>query len=127
MRISPWLRRLRAALALATLAAAALAAGGCDVVFPNRSEGEKIYRRLCSECHGADARGNTPRYMGNPYADLRDGLWKNGSESYAIERVVRAGIFGQMPPHPELTAQEMKALIDHIRVLRGEKQAEPAR
>lgn len=119
-RTPPW---LRAALA----AALALALSGCDEVFPHRSEGEKLYRKLCTECHGVDAAGNTPRYMGNAWADLRDDLWRNGGDPVSMEYTVRNGIFGQMPANPELTRDEIRAIVDHVRVLRGEKRPEPAR
>ena len=38
---------------------------------------------------------------------------------------MRNGIFGQMPGNPELTRDEMRAIFDHVRVLRGEKRPEP--
>jgi mono/diheme cytochrome c family protein len=119
--------RSRTALLLAAIVGiAGMALAGCDVVFPHRSQGERLYRKLCADCHGVDAAGNTPQYMGNPYADLRDNLWKSGGDPVSIERTVREGVFGSMPAHPELTAKEMQAIIDHLRVLRGEKRAEPA-
>jgi mono/diheme cytochrome c family protein len=118
--------RISAALG-AALALGALTLGGCDELFPHRSEGEKLYRKLCADCHGLDAAGNTPRYMGNPWADLRDNQWKQSGDPVAMEYTVRNGIFGSMPGHPELTTQQIRAIIDHVRVLRGEKRPEPPR
>lgn len=89
--------------------------------FVRRPPGEKIYRKLCAECHGLDGSGNTPRGMGNPNNDLIDPFWKyGGGDAGSIEVIVRDGVFGQMPAHPELTAEEMRQLIDHILKLRGE-------
>ena len=99
---------------------ASLASTGCHELFPQRSEGEKLYRKLCAECHGLDGRGNVPRYMGNNAADLIDDTWKTGGDPGSIEYVVREGVFGQMPANPDLTRAEMKALLEHLRNLRGE-------
>jgi mono/diheme cytochrome c family protein len=103
------------------LAAAILLLAGCDVFVP-RPLGEKLWRSRCAECHGIDGAGNTPRYMGNPYADLRDDSWKyGGGDRGSVETVVRDGVFGQMPAFDTLTAAEMRALLDYFFQLRGER------
>jgi len=114
-------RRLAPALLLpATLAA--LAGSGCGLLAP-RPEGERLWRSLCAECHGLDGRGNTPRYMSNPYADLTDDTWHDGSGDRAgLESVIRQGVLGEMEPHDELTPEQMRALIDYIYKLRGERE-----
>lgn len=91
----------------------------CDMFRP-MSEGERLWRKDCADCHGIDGAGNTPRYMGEPYADLRDDAWRTSGDRETIENVVREGIFGSMPAHDELTPQQMKALIDYLYKLRGE-------
>jgi cytochrome c oxidase cbb3-type subunit 3 len=96
-----------------------VAAGACDVLVP-RSEGEKLWRNLCADCHGVDGAGNTVRYMGDPWADLRDDSWKTGGDRDTVETTIRQGIFGQMPAHDELTPAQMKALLDYFYQLRGE-------
>jgi len=121
-RIAP----LRGAAAIVLTALAALTLTGCDQLLPHRSPGEQLYRANCSECHGLDGAGNTPRYMGNPYADLRDNIWKRGGDPVSMERTIRAGVFGEMPGHPELTTEQVRSIVDHVRVLRGEKRPEPA-
>lgn len=112
--------RRRSTLALALLPILPLALAACGL-FPAKSEGEKLWRRLCAECHGLDGAGNTPRYMGNPNADLRDASWSFGGDRSSIENVVRDGIFGQMPANDGLTAAEMTQLIDYLYALRGER------
>lgn len=112
------MRRISAVFVLLPAALATLAA--CDVLQP-RSEGEKLWRKLCAECHGVDGTGNTPRYMGEPFADLRDGSWRTDSDRGTLESVVREGVFGKMPAHDELTAAQMRALLDHLYKLRGER------
>lgn len=98
-----------------------LAAMACELLTP-KSEGEKLWSDLCAECHGADGAGNTPRYMGDAYADLRDDAWKTDGDRATVEGVVREGIFGQMPAHDELTAAQMRALLDYFYKMRGERE-----
>lgn len=106
-------------LGMAAACAVALAASGCDL--RSQTPGEKLWRSRCAECHGLDARGNTPRYMGNEWADLTDNGWHGpGGDNVALETVIREGVFGQMPGNPDLTADEVRQLIEHLRALRAE-------
>jgi len=100
----------------------ALAALGCDLL-PRRPLGEQLWRDRCAECHGVDGSGNTPRYMGNANADLLDDSWQRGGEPGAWEVVIREGVFGSMPANPDLTREQVRALVDHLRQLRGEARA----
>jgi mono/diheme cytochrome c family protein len=111
-----------AALALVPLALGTL---GCDLLLPARSPGEKLWRSRCAECHGGDGAGNTPRYMGNYKADLLDDDWEHGAEPGSWGVVIREGVFGQMPANPDLTREQVSALVQYMRQLRGE--ALPAR
>lgn len=107
--------RLRRAWVLALLPGLA----ACDLLA--RSPGEKIWRSRCAECHGLDASGNTPRYLGREWADLTDDSWRRyGGDDAALESVIREGIFGEMPAGAELSASEMRALLDHLHKLRWE-------
>lgn len=115
--------RTRLRLVVAASAVAALAFG-CDQLqneFLPGSPGEKLYRKHCAECHGVDGAGNTPRYMGNPDADLTDDSWQHGGgDPDSIAAVVHDGIFGKMPAHPELSPEEVRLIVDHVLKLRGE-------
>jgi mono/diheme cytochrome c family protein len=111
-----------------SLALVLLALVACDILFPHRSEGEKLWRKHCADCHGLTAEGNTPSYMGNVYADLTDNLWKDSSgDDDSIEAVIHDGVFAQMPENPSLTHEERKAIVGYLRVLRHEKKPETAR
>ena len=113
-------RRRRLVLAFPVLAAALAAiaplAGGCL----NRSPGETLWRKHCADCHGLDGAGNTPRYMGNQWANLIDGGWKTGSDPYTIETTIREGVYGEMPGNDRLTADEIALIVDYLYYLRGE-------
>jgi cytochrome c553 len=106
--------------ALAALGVAALALAGCDRL-AGRTPGERIWRAECAHCHGLDGAGNTPRYMGNAWADLTDDLWKEfGGDRSGLEMSIRAGSTSDMPAFDQLSAEEMRSLLDHIARLRGE-------
>jgi mono/diheme cytochrome c family protein len=107
---------------LVAVAGAALA--GCNLL-PQRSEGEKLWRARCAECHGLDGSGNTPMYMGQPNADLLDDGWEHGGEPGSWEIVIREGLFGQMPGNPDLTREQVRALVQYLRQLRGEAAKRP--
>ena len=113
--------RPRYALFTLTLTAA-VALAGCDhLPFLKRSPGEKVWRKHCANCHGAQGTGETPGFMGEQYASLVDDNWRAGGNDGAMESVIRNGVFGKMPGFPQLTPDEVKAVIDHIHALRGER------
>jgi len=124
-------RRTRLPLAFAVCLAGACAAmmslAGCHQLFPQRSPGEVLYRKHCAECHGVDAKGNTPRYMGNPYADLRDNTWRTAAaDEGPIEALIESGVFGEMPAFgDQLSAEEIRQITHYLQVLRGERAPEP--
>ena len=101
---------------------AALVLAGCEDVldvFVKRPPDEKLWRHHCAQCHGVDGSGNTPGYMGNSYADLRDDVWKHGSGDSSISRVIREGVFGEMPGFSkQLTDKEVQLLVGYVRKLR---------
>lgn len=114
---------MRPRYALFTFAlTAAVALAGCDSLpFPRRSQGEKVWRKHCAHCHGITGNGETPGTMGEQYAGLLDDVWRTGGNDGAMETVIRDGVFGKMPGFPQLTPDEVRAVIDHIHVLRGER------
>ncbi len=114
--LAPLIPAALAAVALATLA---LATAGCDLM-PQRSPGEKLWRKHCAECHGLGGAGNTPRYTGKIYADLLDDTWRTSGDSFAVAEVIRNGVFAEMPAFDQLSEEEIRLLVTYIRELRGE-------
>lgn len=114
---------MRSRATLFTLAlTVTVALAGCDALpFPRRSQGEKVWRKHCANCHGINGSGDTPAFMGEQYADLRDDVWRAGGNDGAMELVIRDGVFGKMPAFPQLTEEEVRDVIGHIHVLRGER------
>jgi mono/diheme cytochrome c family protein len=110
---------VRPIVRLALPLALALAGGACDLLAP-KSEGEQLWRDLCADCHGLDAAGNTVRHMGDSWADLTDDNWRTSGDEYALQAVIREGVFGKMPANPDLTTEQMRALVDWLYHLRGE-------
>ena len=112
------IRRSRSrSLAFAVPLLAALSFGGCIRYTPE----EALYRKHCADCHGIDGAGNTPRYMGNQWANLIDSNGKSGSgDDYTIEGAIREGVFGEMPGNSQLSDEEVKQIIAWVRHLRGE-------
>jgi len=95
-------------------------AAGCGGLFADRTEGEKLWRKHCADCHGLDAAGNTVRYMGDIWADLSDDQWHTGGDEYSIREVVRSGVLGKMPANRKLTDAEIGEIVKWLYHLRGE-------
>ena len=117
----------------ARLALLALTLAGCD---PNRGAqvshdfpptpaehraGEEAFERHCSLCHGRQALGSEtgpalvhPHYAPGHHADA------------AFERAVRHGVpahhwrFGNMPPQPNVTPEEVERMTAYVRWLQRE-------
>jgi cbb3-type cytochrome c oxidase subunit III len=112
------------AAALAVLVVAGALLGGCQQLFPHRTQGEELYRKHCADCHGLDGRGNTVRDMGQAFADLTDDNWKNGGDDTSIGNSIREGSFGLMPGFQEkLDDQQIQALVAYIRILQHQRAA----
>ena len=111
-------RSILLGLEILLLAAGLLAMTACET---GRTPEERLYRKHCSQCHGIDGSGNTPAYMGDPYADLTDEFWRSGSGGDdSVRRVIREGVFGKMPGFTQqLTGPEVEGLVKHMRSLRS--------
>ena len=105
-------------LALSVVVVVALAGWSCDTVLPKRTEGEKLYRKHCADCHGVDASGNTIGYMGNDAADLLDESWKYGTGPESIHYILRDESVFRHPSYIDLSNQEIREITKHVVHLR---------
>lgn len=99
---------------------------------PKTAEGRGLYQKHCASCHGdtGDGRGVTAAIL-NPYPrDYRKGVFKFKSTERGakptrddLAELIREGIPGSaMVKIPELTEQDVEALVDYVIYLswRGE-------
>ncbi|MBZ0112564.1 MAG: cytochrome c [Thermoanaerobaculia bacterium] len=103
-----------AQLLVALVCCACIPWAACSEIFPQRTPGEKLYRKRCASCHGIDARGNTLKYMSNAKADLTDDTWYNGQGSDAMAMVIENGVFGSMPDNKDLSQEEIRQIVEHL-------------
>ena len=94
---------------------------GCNQIFPKRTPGEKLYRKHCAECHGADGGGQTVSSMGNPDANLLDDSWRHPSDASGMQGVIMQGLVWEHPSFDKLSRQEVQQIVDHVLSLRGER------
>ncbi|MEW6321981.1 MAG: c-type cytochrome, partial [Acidobacteriota bacterium] len=74
-------------------------------------QGRNIYRGRCAVCHGVDGKG----YRGS---DLTTGDWVHGGADEQLFRTISLGVPGtEMPPHPNVSDEEIWMLISYIRTL----------
>jgi mono/diheme cytochrome c family protein len=93
---------------------------GMSTACAQRTPGEKLYRRHCAECHGFDGSGHTVQYMGRQEANLLDDDWVHGGDPTTIIGVLQSRTVGDHPDYSELSSQELRQIVDHLRKLRGE-------
>jgi mono/diheme cytochrome c family protein len=105
---------------MAIVLVAAALGWGCDTLFPKRSEGEKLYRKYCADCHGIDGSGDTIRYMGNSKADLLDNSWKHGGDATSMFFVLRDEVVFRHPSYDDLSDKQLQLIVKYVLQLRGE-------
>ena len=84
-------------------------------------KGKNIYRGRCGVCHGIDAKG----YRGS---DLTTGDWVHGGSDAQIFKTISKGIPGtEMPPHANMSEEEVWMVIAYLRTLGAPGGAAPER
>lgn len=112
-------------VAVAILGAAAYAglARGPQEAMATDEPTVKLYRAQCATCHGVDGKGKTTAGKELGVRDWSDGKTIPGLTDAQIEQIIRAGRKGddgkvRMPAFPKLTAEQVKALVAHVRTLK---------
>jgi mono/diheme cytochrome c family protein len=87
-------------------------------------EGQKIFRARCFVCHGlnGDGRGPSATSLGADPRNFTDPAWQKQASDERILQVIRSGgvAIGEsaaMPPNPDLSDAQVRALLQYIRGL----------
>jgi mono/diheme cytochrome c family protein len=130
-RIRPWMpappinqvRSRRVSLCICYLLSAICYCTAVDAA-DSGATGQKIFQTRCFVCHGRDGRGSGPASQGLPQKpqDLTDPTWQGNVTDDQIKTVIRAGgaIMGKsgaMPPNPDLSDDDLNALLGYVRHL----------
>lgn len=128
---SCWPSAIVLAVAIVVLVAACGGDGGSDGTTGSNgasgpADGAEVYARSCASCHGEDLRGTDegPSHLSMVY---EPGHHTDGGFRAAIEQGSRAHHwnFGDMPPVPGLSDEEIDAVIAFIRDQQEEHGLEP--
>jgi len=83
-----------------------------------------VYAQKCAQCHGANGKGDGPagQVMVPPPAPFSTAL-KGKSDSWIATVITKGGpavgMTPAMPPHPTLSSNQVKALIQYIKGLKS--------
>ncbi|HEY1263887.1 MAG TPA: cytochrome c [Terriglobales bacterium] len=90
---------------------------------PDSAAGAAAYKTKCLTCHGADGSGNTPVGKSLKVADLRSDPVQKKSDDELAQSIAEGK--GNMPSFKNSTsADQIKALVAHIRSLAAKKKAD---
>lgn len=105
------IRRLALALSL-TLAAPALAA---DVDVP------ALWKKHCKGCHGETGKADTPNGKKHKVEDMTTAKWQEKHDDEKIKKGINEGVpkTKMKAFKDKLSAEEVDAIIKHIRTLKG--------
>ena len=83
------------------------------------ADGKALFEANCAKCHGADGKGATKMGMKAGCKDFTDAAYQAGLTSDKIATTIKEGIkqgdVMKMKAFPELGADDIKALVDHVR------------
>lgn len=77
--------------------------------------GERLFVNNCAQCHGADARGS------KSFPNLADGDWLGGTGPEYVEKTIKEGRQGVMPPMAAAvgTPEDVKNVANYVLSLSG--------
>jgi mono/diheme cytochrome c family protein len=83
--------------------------------------GQKIYRTLCSRCHGVTGKGDGGGAgAGGQPADFTDDVWEFGSSDGEIFEAIRQGTSADMESYAErINDTDTWHLVNYLRTLRA--------
>ena len=88
-------------------------------------EGQALYQKWCASCHGQTGLGDGPAAAAfdKKPGNLADAQYKRGNGDKAVLKIITKGLPGTAmgPFGDKLNDAERQALVDYLKVLRGEK------
>lgn len=99
-------------------------ANGSIATYPaqnNKRPAAQLFKKYCTECHGADGRGQTKKGKYSHARDISDSKWQDEVSDERIFNSIMNGrnIRGNMPAFSkEINDQEADALVTYVRQLR---------
>jgi mono/diheme cytochrome c family protein len=106
--------------AVAVLAVAGLANAGDKA---DASAGQRIYDRDCSNCHGAQGKGDgeTATYLTPQPQDFTTGILKKRNNEFLTTVIAKGGtakgLSDSMPAFPKLSSADLQNVVAYIRQL----------
>lgn len=84
-------------------------------------DGAALFAAKCAKCHGQDGQG-TPKYLKKGQKNFTETTWQKSRTDSQLTKVIADGKGDLMPPWKEkLSAEEIKALVDQIRIFGKQK------
>lgn len=88
-------------------------------------DGQVLYQKWCAGCHGQKGLGDGPQAAAfdKKPGNLADPQYKRGNSDKAVLKIIAKGIPGTAmgPFGDKLDEAERQALVNYLKVLRGEK------
>lgn len=89
----------------------------------NAADGKALYEKDCAKCHGADGKGATTMGKKMGARDYSTAAVQDTIKDEEIAKAIKEGFKDKagkqvMKPTPNLTDEEVKALVAHFRTLK---------
>ena len=86
------------------------------------ADGKALFEANCTKCHGSDGKGATKMGMKAGAPDLTDakvqGQLSDAKIATAIKDGVKVGDVMKMKAFPDLSADDIKALVDYVKAFK---------
>lgn len=83
-----------------------------------RKSANEFYAENCARCHGADGRGETEYAKTHKLPNIAHAKWQKRHNDKKIRKAIANGGGGMPAYKDKLTADEIDALVAHVRTLK---------
>ena len=102
-----------------------LAIAFCSAVGRAAPDGKALYTTWCAGCHGPTGQGDGPDavYYDSKPSSLAAASYKRGTTDKAVLKIIAKGVPGTPMEGfgKKLKDEDRQALVDYLKILRGEK------